>query len=158
MELDLLNADLLTDYEGYSNANGRPSDQEIALWESGGKTSKTTTNTPKTTGGGGQAAAEAAGVAAQLIAGLIAGRGTNEQKQELKAACGRKPFLSARNKAVYYKCINDYYRQKREAELAASMPPPEDKRGRNPLVVGGIVVGVAVLGVLTFMVIRKIRK
>lgn len=124
-------------------------------------------------GGKGKISGEAVAAGATLAAGLvsaIASRPRNESKQEMKAACGRKPFIAGRRKKdIYQKCVSSYLQSKNEADARAAAekeytpppytPPKDEKKKFLGMPLGvGITVSVLFVAALGFGAYKLIKR
>lgn len=145
---------------------------EHDIWHSlaGDKESQTTTKGDGKGKGGGVSADDiAAGmestaiILASLSPYMKRDDAKKAMKQEMRAACGKKPMFGKASRAYYFNCQKNYLAKKR-ASLQSQIDTPierlerrDEKKFRvHPAVwIGG---GLAVAGLVTFIIIRSRKK
>lgn len=109
------------------------------------------------------------GVDPEVIAGAVGSvadlagsfaQNRNEDKQNIKLKCGRKPLFNIGGKKdAYFACVDDYFKMQQPQDSRASMyqqmPPPPQKKGLSTGAVVGIVLGVVALGFGIYYVATK---
>lgn len=117
-----------------------------------------------------QEEAQAAASAGKDIIGAIAQQrqqsGAAAARQARIAACGRKPLLGItkkqkKRKQEYAKCAENAIREANAANRSVNIPPDGgggEEEGSNTMMYVGIGLGIIVLGVVGFVLIRKFGK
>jgi hypothetical protein len=100
------------------------------------------------------------------LGGIISQLPKNQAKQEIKAACGRRPLLK-KKRATWDKCAADYIQSKNAPPLQQqdtnqspqqnnNTPPTDEKKFyQKPLFIVGVSVVVLVGGFLAFKFFKK---
>lgn len=94
-------------------------------------------------------------IAAQLAAGAFNALGKSEQQKLIKSACGRRPLIGKQKKATYEQCVANLMGAGRESSSTPSPPPGMDKTTK---IIIFSAIGMVVLGLIIFLVVKLKKK
>ena len=93
-------------------------------------------------------------IAAQLAAGAFNALGKTEQQKLIKSACGRRPLIGKQKKATYEQCVANLMGAGRQT----STPPPPPGMDKTTKIIIYSAVGLVVLALVIFLIIKLKKK
>lgn len=93
-------------------------------------------------------------MAGQIAAGAFNALGKTEQQKLIKSACGRRPLIGKQKKAAYEQCVANLMGAGRES----TPPPPPPGMSKTTKIIIYSTVGLVVLALIIFLIIKLKKK
>jgi hypothetical protein len=93
-------------------------------------------------------------MAGQIAAGAFNALGKTEQQKLIKSACGRRPLIGKQKKAAYEQCVANLMGAGRES----TPPPPPPGMSKTTKIIIYSTVGLVVLALVIFLIIKLKKK
>ena len=93
-------------------------------------------------------------IAGQIAAGAFNALGKTEQQKLVKSACGRRPLIGKQKKAAHEQCVANLM----GASKQSTLPPPPPEMSKTTKIIIYSAVGLVVLALIIFLIIKLKKK